>query len=399
MQYTFVLGNAFDLAQAELVAVLNSWSIPFSIESAQQPLLTISTQEEISPEKLMSVLGGTIKIARNIAEIPLVSQILAETIASFITKSENFGISNHARITTSLSKLLQEIKALLTKKGIAARYVLPKDKSQLSSVVISKQHLTEFIISENREKNKWLLWQTLVVQDSDDWSKRDYSRPYADSKLGMLPPKVARMMVNLASSMRSQDTSKKSFTILDPFCGMGTVLAEALMVENEVIGSDILKDVVVKAEKNINWLKKSYPQTQDLKTSFLHADAVHISEHIPHQTIDAIVTEPFMGTPFETRENTLFLKGKKADQQMVENTIKGLEKLYIGAFKDWHLILKANGIIVIALPSITFSKREYFVKNLVDKCEKLGYTIPQDIYIYSRPQAVVKRNIYVFKKN
>src|SRR3989344_5585326 len=83
-------------------------------------------------------------------------------------------------------------------------------------------------------------------------------------------------------------------TLLDPFCGMGTILAEALLLGWQVIGSDQSEEVVVKAQANLRWLGL---KTHKLFTS----DATHISEKV--ESVDAIVTEPFMGKPNVSREN------------------------------------------------------------------------------------------------
>ena len=60
---------------------------------------------------------------------------------------------------------------------------------------------------------KGFLGQTLVVQPFKVLSKRDFGRPARDDHSGMLPPKLAQIMINLAR--RNDDISTK--TILDPF--------------------------------------------------------------------------------------------------------------------------------------------------------------------------------------
>ena len=94
----------------------------------------------------------------------------------------------------------------------------------------------------------------------------------------------------------------------------------------------------------------------------------------------------------------IFQKGKPVEKQDILDNIKGLEKLYIGVLRDWYKILIDGGIVVMVLPEIYFSGRAFFVKKVVDTCENLGYTLTQGPYPYSRPQAIVRRQIYVFKK-
>jgi tRNA G10 N-methylase Trm11 len=107
-------------------------------------------------------------------------------------------------------------------------------------------------------------------------------------------------------------------------------------------------------------------------------------------SVDAIVTEPFMGS------TSLAVSGVSAEK--VKNTLRGLEKLYIGCLREWRTILRDNGVVVMALPSVLLDRREYFVKNVIDSCARLGYTIEAGPIAYYRPQAVVRRNFYTFRK-
>lgn len=62
---------------------------------------------------------------------------------------------------------------------------------------------------------------------------RDYGRPARDARVGMLPPKLAQIMLNLSVK------DEKSGTVLDPFCGTGVLLQEAALAGFDFIGSDI----------------------------------------------------------------------------------------------------------------------------------------------------------------
>jgi hypothetical protein len=82
----------------------------------------------------------------------------------------------------------------------------------------------------------------------------------------------------------------------------------------------------------------------------------------------------------------------------VRNTIKGLEKLYIGCLRDWRQILKADGVVMMALPMYELNGKMFFVKKVIDMCETLGYTTLTGPIEYSRPGAKVKRLFYLFQK-
>jgi tRNA G10 N-methylase Trm11 len=292
-----------------------------------------------------------------------------------------FGLSVVGKKHVSLLPILNDIKDLLQAKGISARFVAPKSGMELSSVVVEKNHIQELLAIE--DGNDYILAKTVAVQPFEDWSNRDYGRPSSDAKLGMLPPKVSRMMINIALA-----GNVKGKTIADPFCGMGTILTEAMQGGTKAIGGDIAEDVVSKAGKNIYWLRSVYPNAADGMARV--ADATSFSKFVPEGSIDAVVTEPFMGTPKLGEGKVTFEKAK--------DVMRGLEKLYIGCFRDWHKVLVKGGRICITLPSFIYPSRTITVKKVIDTCENLGYTKLLGPIEYGRPQAIVRRNIYLFEK-
>jgi len=58
-------------------------------------------------------------------------------------------------------------------------------------------------------EGKLMIGQTEAVQPYKQWSARDFGRPARDPKSGMLPPKLARLMINLSG------VDPKGKTILD----------------------------------------------------------------------------------------------------------------------------------------------------------------------------------------
>lgn len=392
VEYLFILGRTSKLCLSELENILTRERIVFKLVFSSPEVFHILTPTHLDVQFLIYTLGGTIKIAKveeAVGDTEIVDK-LAPLIQSDtgVGSKITFGLSVYSDIQfNELINLSKEVKERLERGGFKVRFVLPKDGVILSSVVVSKQRLTEAILV--REDNKIVLAKTLVVQDFEDWGKRDFGRPAADPGRGMLPPKVARMMVNLGTSAILDRKAKK--TILDPFCGVGTILAEGMLVGREVIGSDQSREAIEKTRKNLEWLKTNY-QLPTTNYQLLLCDATHISEKLAPSSIDAIVTEPYLGPVIGTENFKLKLENFK-------NIILGLEKLYLGCLKDWYKTLKPEGRIVIALPSFRVGEKEIFVKKGIDTRENLGYTLVAGPYRYSRPQAIVIRNIYILTKS
>ncbi len=375
----FILGRTADLALTELHRVY-----PDAVFTRIAPA-GYMTDAAIDVSESIARLGGTVKIAADVTEVTALD---AQSVASYISNlnpqpSLTFGVSPLDTHTPFQRSFLEDIKAELVAQGYSVRYVASRHEAQLSSVVVSKQQVCEVIVSKHGEG--FLLARTVAVQDFEDWNRRDYGRPHADPKAGMLPPKVARMIANIALGDRPAGK-----TLLDPFCGMGTVLIESMLIGAGAVGSDISEEVAAKAEKNVAWAKTTYPRIVDTPSKVLVSDAVHISDAL-NASVDAIATEPYMGP---TR---LGGTDAKYTQQQIKNIVTGLEKLYIGALKDWKRVLKQGGIAVIALPSVQIGKRRITVKRVVDTCENVGYTTMLGPIEYSRPNAAVARQFYVFQ--
>lgn len=353
MTLLVIFGSTPDLAWQELSALF-----PFA-ERISDHVAAIG-DAPIDSSKLIKTLGGAVKIVRLVSAI---SRIDATTLTPILAMEtfRTFGVSaiDAPPVPTAILGQIKE------KLGKPMRFI----SGQLSSVVVAKQHVFEFVIFPYR--GKFGVAGTVAVQPFEEWARRDRGRPHADPKAGMLPPKVARMMVNLAGSRG---------TLLDPFCGMGTILGEALLTGWNVIGSDQSDDAIKKTEANLEWL---FPSSRQWK--LFVSDATHISEKIEHASIDAIVTEPFMGKPNISDTN-------------VRDIVTGLEKLYIGCLKDWRPVLKPGAKVVIVFPRFEIRGKTYVVKKAIDSCETLGYTVLAGPIEYARPDAVVRREIFVLQK-
>ena len=77
--------------------------------------------------------------------------------------------------------------------------------------------------------------------------------------------------------------------LLDPFCGNGTILQEALMMGIKVIGIDKDEKSVKDARQNLKWLKRKYKLKGESKIVLGDSKNLDVGE------VDCIVTEPYMG--------------------------------------------------------------------------------------------------------
>jgi tRNA G10 N-methylase Trm11 len=258
-------------------------------------------------------------------------------------------------------------------------------------VTVQKNNLIkkgfEFVIT--RDGDRYSLARTVAVQPFEDWGTRDFGRPERDDVSGMLPPKLARMMLNISGA-------DPEGALLDPFCGSGTIISEAIALGfNNITGTDISEKAVEDTKKNIEWLMKKMPDT-GAKIKIFVADANDLSKKLTANSIDAIVSEPYLGQPLKGRETRAEL-AKQADE---------LKLMYISALKELNKILKNNGMVVFILPKFRLANGWLSV-DLSDAVAKLGWRAEPVLKIegreyfsllYARYNQRVGREIWRFRK-
>jgi tRNA G10 N-methylase Trm11 len=161
-----------------------------------------------------------------------------------------------------------------------------------------------------------------------------------------------------------------------------------LLLGLKVAGSDLDRQAVHGAGENLQWLVKEYGEKHGLTENYRLSvqDVTQVTMQESGTQADVIVTEPFLGKP-----NPL--------PAQVDNMLKGLEKLYLGAFKQWKQVLKVGGVVAITLPVVSTGKSVKTVQNLIDRLESLGYTRENGSFLYTKLHATVQRAVSFYRLN
>lgn len=382
MTYLFELGRTIDLCKQEFSQVVSARFPSASYTYLAENIAFVDGIEEDAVYHLQDTLGSVVKVARVVIDeetkLPE-NDVYTRILKLLLDQSQSFSKVTFAvgGVAGSNISFLSKsaLKRDLLEKGIASRYI-SSNQHGLSASVLLHQGVTELLLFRRPERT--IIAQTIAIQDIDSWTIRDRKKPFADRKHGMLPPKVARMMINLA--LPSGAAGKR---VLDPFCGTGTVLLEAVTLEAEAIGADIREEAARQSKENLSWYTKKYLHDKDVKFMTLAQDATHLTQTAMGGMVDAIVAEGYLGplTPAKGR---------------LENIFKGLEKLYKGSFKQWTEILKPGARVCIALPRVE-GKRMYSLFPLVDGLKEFGYTTVSEPVVYDRPGAITQREIFVLE--
>lgn len=388
----FILGSHPELSVAEIEAVIEKKQ---EVTRSQDVLVLDGIDENL--EALQKRLGGTIKIGHIIVEYSRLDEDeLIHVIATYVSSARgknkiSFGLSVYSlgddvgakKITDLIKNLGLEIKKRVKAIGQASghrrpvRYVSSKEPA-LSSVIVEENELLssggEFVLFA--AQRRILIGQTKTIQPYKEWSERDYGRPARDAKSGMLPPKLARIMINLTGE------HPNAKTLLDPFCGSGTILMEAKLLGFEhLIGSDVSEQAIANTKKNFTWLFDHFDRAKSSLT--LHqVSAEKINQVITHP-VDVIVTETYLGAP---RTHTL-------SEEQYRSTKQKLLAVYDHSFRALFRLLKRHGVMVVAVPTFkvgnihrSLGLQSFFVN--------IGFTIKQS-FLYHRSNQIVGREIFV----
>ncbi|MFZ2681740.1 MAG: hypothetical protein WAZ14_01445 [Patescibacteria group bacterium] len=390
MQIFALLGAHPDLSIAEIGVVTTS------SPSWRAGQLALFDDIDTDLNALQFRLGGTQKLGTVIGTVTTTDQkelaafLANDLIANHPEGKLNFGLSVYGanqskldQVRTATKNLGLETKSRLKEAGRSARYVISKEAT-LSAIVVVSNHLlskgAEYVLIVR--DNDIVIGRTGAVQNIDDWANRDFNRPRRNAKQGMLPPKLARIMVNLTGLYGGGKT------LLDPFCGSGTVLMEAgLCGFSQLIGGDINDVAISDTEANQDWLAAQGFKTGELRTYL--GQAKDVNDHLEAASVDAIVTETYLGRPRRGVESV----------SDIEEAIKYLETLYTESFAALKAVLKPGGVLVIAAPVHYVNEQPYFVP-VTDILHKLSFTAAPtacDNMVYRHADQHVGRQILRFK--
>ena len=410
----FILGRVPELSGAEALSVLSARGLTPTIRSFTRDALSVSVTQPVDCVALMRELGGCIKIG-TLSDTSLsghIHDVHAETLADGVemritdsSKRVTIGISSYTvsqkslrehRASRRVRQLGLAVKKVLKSRGYSVRVVAPQLGDTLTSVQVEKNHLTrengvELLLLAEGDVTRVAL--TDAVQAFEEYSLRDYSRPERSMDVGLLPPKLARMMVNLAGV-------KKDGTLLDPFCGFGTIIQEALMVGySSLVGCDINESTLAAAKKNLAWLSNEKGASL-AAVRLISCDARKLSSTFPANSVDAIVTEPYLGPSVH-----------RSGVKNLSAILRELEQLYTAFFHEAHRTLKGGAPLVIVLPFWIEERKKTripflpkllglgFVSALNTKdLPDFGNLSDRGSIFVSRPGQHVGRELFVLKK-
>lgn len=272
-------------------------------------------------------LGGSTRLATVIGEVPSSSWKQVEKALIGLAKSTAFALPTSGKFHLGLSAYEFDVSpakinalGLTLKKVLRSRHdgsvrLVPNTTAELSTAQVFHSHLTdehgaELLIINCQ--NKTIIARTTAVQDIDGYTLRDRGRPKRDARVGMLPPKLAQIIVNLASGEiqrhESRDMSQEKITVLDPFCGTGVVLQEALLMGYTAYGTDLEPRMIAYSEANLDWLASKFKiPDSTLEVGDATNHQWQISKFQTPNSKIVVACETYLGRPFTERPSSAIL--------------------------------------------------------------------------------------------
>ncbi len=375
--YVFILGKNWLLSIAELIVRLDDRGVFEEIVDHSRTAAIVRTTSTLSGEELIDIqasLGGCfkighvvkqydVKIARNAfpkqgrirknARLALRECNWVDNVWRRVSgKRIKFGVSSYPsipsapridlkRFTLGMDEWIkQKLVQMGAKKAVYYAYEEPdrrnasRPNTALWPATIARHNLltppNAEILAVFTETSLYLA-KSRAVYDSQLQQFRDEARPYISAGIST-SPKLCRTLLSLAGA-RAGDT------VLDPFCGTGTLLMEAALLDMKCVGIDINPDVVQGAISNLKWLGHEMGQRFDF--TILLGDARDADRIIPFD-VDAIAFEPDLGPLYDSPPT----------RTAAEKQIRELTELYTSTLQALEKRLKPGGRISMTIPAI-----------------------------------------------
>ncbi len=385
MQSLIILGRQPALGLAELESLYGA--------DALRPVGNYAVTVGLPPPQInFARLGGMVKFAKVLTVLDLtkwddIQKYLEKTIPQYVgfmpPGKLRLGLSTYGLDVTPrrLQATGLSLKKIARTHGRSARYV-PNVETALNAAQVLHNQLIQKLGWELlfvRDGQKTIVAQTIAVQDIDAYRRRDQERPYRDARVGMLPPKLAQIITNLAIG-----SNQSQLTVLDPFCGTGVLLQEALLMDYYAYGTDLDKRMIEYSDGNLAWLGKS----SDYRLAT--ADATDATWEEP---FDVVASETYLGRPLTSLP----------DPHTLQKIVQDCDTIHRKFLRNVARQTKPGFRLALAVPAWK-GKQGFIHLPLLDSLPALGYNRHKFVHashkdlIYHRPNQTVGRELVVLTR-
>ncbi len=344
-------------------------------------------------------LGGSTRLAHVLSVLPTTDwkaverklpELITELALTLPDGKVQLGLSSFG-MKVSSSKLnaagLTLKKVLRDRVGRSVR-VTPNPEAELNTAQVLHNHLTgptgiELLLIA-ASNGHTVIARTTAVQDIDSYTLRDRGRPKRDARVGMLPPKLAQTIINLATSQ------KQSGMVLDPFCGTGVVLQEALLMGYDAYGTDLEPRMIEYTGENLDWLDSHL----ELGQVTMHIEDGDATNHVWEPKPDFVAGETYLGRPFT----------EKPSAEVLAQTASEVNLILKKFLHNIHNQLPVGARLCLAVPAWRIYGGQFKFLPLIDQISDLGYNrmrfehVRDEQLLYYREDQIVARQLLVLTR-
>jgi len=305
---------------------------------------------------------------------------LTAFMASHLEDKSNVSLSGYEVGEDSYEDLVRSMLDGIRGAGMKkVRLLRPQGNELQSERVLTREALDVIAFPYH---GGFALGPTAWVPDSAAMRQRGTRKPSPHSEIS-LPPRLARTLVNLAGLKPGQ-------TLLDPFCGSGTILVEAYGKSLRCLGVDSRASRVQETRENIRW---SIGGVTDRGYDIRKGDARDLPRMLRGTRVDAIVTEPLLLPQLRARPKT------STAQEMIGESAG----IYNDALASMAESIHSEGRIIVVVPVIQTMEGDEVTLTLEGR--KLGLRLYQPgpvgfeypVRLSFESTRWVRRAVYVFE--
>ena len=212
----------------------------------------------------------------------------------------------------------------------------------------------------------------------------DFGKPWRSMDMGMMPAKLAHMMINiwLTSFIHNSESNMENICIYDPFVGSWTTWLLANYLGYDFIGSDIKTAYV---EQNAIWRKNSKFYTPNKQFAIFTHDIIQ-------KIMTPIIKE---GTVIITEWRLWPIVTKKTSEQDIQKYQEQVLQLYKSFFDRIQEIW--SGVAVFTIPYYA-GQNNYLKQQVSEYGTKIWLHVKAIPEIYGREWQQVGREILMVDK-
>jgi len=272
------------------LSVLEACCTAEGIKVLEEACDRVCVVETGSPLRSLTKLAGIHKFAPVLAQFDGEEERVGDFAKAIASEFDvrKFALSGYDVPDADYEELVRMLLDAFREEGIKkVRLLRPKGNELLAEQVVTREALD--IIAFPR-RGGYALGATTWVSDAPA-IRRATTKPAPSPEISM-SPRLARTLINISALTPGK-------TLLDPFCGSGTILAAGLARSLVCIGVDSDSRRIRDARRNLEWAKRGSRGHYVLKVG----DATDLPAFLRDTRADGVVTEPILLPKLNSRPN------------------------------------------------------------------------------------------------